>query len=104
MKKASKKIILNGVNEDYIFYPHSSKSYLRKVSKFSRVFKGESSEGKAVIVKLLPSEMAKNQLDVENFKRELDWYGVHPNLLAPFEYIFQDDRHYLISEYVQSYF
>lgn len=97
-----KKIILHGLSEDYIFYPHSTKSYIRKVSKFSRVFKGESSEGKPVLIKMLPSDLAKNNLEVEQFKKEIDWYGVHPNLLAPFEYIFQDDRHYLISEFVQN--
>jgi serine/threonine protein kinase len=51
---------------------------------------------------MLPSEMAKNQGDIDNFKNEINWYGIHPNLLAPFEYIFQDDRHYLISEFVQN--
>jgi serine/threonine protein kinase len=102
MKLSSKKIVLNGLNEDYIFYPNASKSHLRKVSRFSRVFKGESSEGKAVLIKMLPTEMSNNPIDVENFKSEINWYGIHPNLLAPFEYIFQDDRHYLISEFVQN--
>lgn len=97
-----KKIILHGLTEDYIFYPQSTKSHIRKVSKFSRVFKGESSEGKPVLVKMLPSDLAKNNLEVEQFKKEIDWYGIHPNLLAPFEYILQDDRHYLISEFVQN--
>ncbi len=102
MKNRSKKIVLHGQNIDYIFYPNAAKSYLRKVSKFSRVFKGESSDGNAVVIKLLPTEMARNQLDVEHFKKEIDWYGIHPNLLAPFEYIYQDERHYLISEFVQN--
>ena len=102
MSKRNKKIVLNGQNEDYIFYPFSSKSHLRKVSKFSKVFKGESSEGKLVVIKMLPYEMAKNLHDVEKFKNEINWYGAHPNLLAPFEYIYQDDHHYLISEYLKN--
>ncbi|MDA3894341.1 MAG: protein kinase [Salinivirgaceae bacterium] len=99
---SGKEIVLHGLNEDYIFYPQSTKSHVRKVSKFSRVFKGESSDGRPVLVKMLPSELAKNSLEVDQFKREIDWYGVHPTLLAPFEYIYQDERHYLISEFVQN--
>ena len=102
MNKRNKKIVLNGQNEDYIFYPFSSRSHLRKVSKFSRVFKGESSENRAVVVKMLPNEMAKNKNDIERFKNEIDWYGVHPNLLAPFEYIHQDNHHYLIVEFLKN--
>ncbi len=98
----NKKIVLHGINDDYIFFPNASRSHLRKVSKFSRVFKGVSSEGKSVVIKMLPSEMAKDPGEVEHFKSEIDWYGVHPNLLAPFEYVYQDERHYLISEFVQN--
>lgn len=102
MGKRSKKIILNGQTGDYIFYPFSSRSHLRKVSKFSKVFKGESSDGKHVVIKMLPNEMAKNQFDIDRFKNEINWYGVHPNLLAPFEYIYQDEHHYLIIEYLKN--
>lgn len=102
MSKRNKRIVLNGQNEDYIFYPFSSKSHLRKVSKFSRVFKGESSEGKLVVIKMLPYEMSKRSQDVDRFKNEINWYGVHSNLLAPFEYIYQDNHHYLILEYLKN--
>jgi len=102
MKNRNKRIVLHGLNEDYIFYPHTTKSDMRKVSKFSRVFKGESSEGTPVVIKMLPSELAKKALEANHFKDEINWYGIHPNLLAPFEYIYQDDRHYLILEYIKN--
>jgi serine/threonine protein kinase len=102
MLKPSQIIVLHGQNEDYLFDPLSTKSQIRKVSKFSRVFKGESSEGKPMLVKMLPSDISKNPIEVECFKNEINWYGLHPHLLAPFEYIFQDGRHFLISEYVKN--
>lgn len=102
MVKPSQIIVLHGQNEDYLFDPLASKSQIRKVSKFSRVYKGESSDGKPVLVKMLPSDISKNPVEVERFKKEINWYGLHPNLLAPFEYIYQDGRHFLISEYVKN--
>ncbi|MFA6400598.1 MAG: serine/threonine-protein kinase [Salinivirgaceae bacterium] len=95
-------IVLHGQNADYLFNPTSAKSQIRKISKFSRVFKGESSEGTPVVIKMLPSELTSNMVEVERFKSEINWYGLHPNLLAPFEYIFQDNHHYLIIEYVKN--
>lgn len=95
-------LILHGQNSDYLFDPLASKSQIRKISKFSRVFKGESSDGTQVVIKMLPANLAKNPYEVERFKNEIDWYGLHPNIIAPFEYIFQEGKHYLISEFVQS--
>jgi serine/threonine-protein kinase len=98
----NKKIVLHGLNRDYIFYPYSSKSFIRKASKFSKVYKGETSENNSVIIKLLPSELAKIPENIESFKNEINWCNTHPNLLAPYEYIEQDGRHYLISDFVQN--
>jgi serine/threonine protein kinase len=95
-------VVLHGQNTDYLFNPNSPKSQIRKVSKFSRVYKGESSDGQPVVIKMLPSDIAGNREEVERFKSEINWYGLHPHLLAPFEYIFQDERHYLILEYVKN--
>lgn len=95
-------IVLHGLNADYLFNPSSPKSHIRKISKFSRVYKGESSEGNPLVIKMLPSELAANPVEVERFKSEINWYGLHPNLLAPFEYIFQDNHHYLILEFVKN--
>ncbi len=102
MEIKSQMIVLHGQNEDYLFDPHSSKSQIRKISKFSRVFKGVSIDGNPVVIKMLPTDLAKHAIEVMRFQNEIQWYGLHPNLLAPFEYIFQDGRHYLISEYIQS--
>jgi serine/threonine-protein kinase len=102
MSKKQHTIVLHGQNADYRFNPRSSKSQLRKVSKFSRVYKGESSDGKPVVIKMLPSDLSKNAATVQQFRNEINWYGLHPNLLAPFEYIFQDGRHFLIADYVRS--
>lgn len=101
-KNKNKVIVLHGENEDYLFKPHVANARFREVSKFSRVYKGESSEGRAVVVKMLPSELAKKQEEVEHFKQEINWYGIHQNLLAPHEYIYQDDRHFLISDYLNA--
>lgn len=102
MSKKQLTIVLHGQNTDYLFNPRAPKSQLRKVSKFSRVFKGESSDGHPVLIKMLPSDLSKNPAEVEHFRNEINWYGLHPRILAPFEYIFQDDRHFLIAEYVRS--
>jgi len=102
MSSSDKIIVLFGENEDYLFRPLRPASRFRKISKFSRVFKGRSSEGKEVVIKMLPDDRSKDPAEVENFKQEIRWYGVHPNLLAPFEYIYQDNRHYLVSDYVQA--
>ncbi|HAN00454.1 MAG TPA: hypothetical protein DCQ26_17815 [Marinilabiliales bacterium] len=102
MENKSQIIVLHGQNEDYLFDPRSAKSQIRKISKFSRVFKGVSNEGNPVVIKMLPTDLAKHVYEVERFKNEIQWYGLHPNVLAPFEYIYQDSRHYLISEYIQS--
>jgi len=101
VKKKDKIIVLHGETEDYLFKPHVPSTRFREVSKFSRVYKGESSEGRLVVIKMLPSELAKRPTEVEHFKQELNWYGVHQNLLAPYEYIYQDDRHFLISDYFE---
>lgn len=101
MKNPKRIIVLHGTNDDYLFHPHGKSSQLRKVSKFSRVYKGISCEGKDVVIKLLPSELAKDPQMVSLFHSEINWWGVHPNILAPFEYITQDNRHYLISDFMQ---
>jgi len=97
-----KKIVLHGLNRDYIFYPYSTKSFIRKASKFSKVYKGETSEGNTVVIKLLPSELAKIPENIETFKNEINWCGMHQNLLAPYEYLYQDEKHYLISDFVKN--
>lgn len=97
----SKTIVLHGQTEDY-WFNSDKKAKFRKVSKFSRVYKGWSSEGQPVVVKILPDELARDEEEVNHFKQEINWYGVHPNLLAPFEYICQNNRHYLISDYVKA--
>ncbi len=93
-------VVLHGQAEDYLFSPHARKARLRKTAKFSQVYKGTSSEGKAIVVKTLSDELAKDPIEVALFRGECNWYNVHPNLLAPFEYILQDGRHYLIAEYL----
>jgi serine/threonine-protein kinase len=102
MSKKQYTLVLHGQNADYRFNPRSAKSQLRKVSRFSRVFKGESSDGAPVVIKMLPSDLSKNPAEVERFRNEINWYGLHPHILAPFEYICQDNRHFLIAEYVRS--
>ncbi|MBI9067405.1 MAG: serine/threonine protein kinase [Salinivirgaceae bacterium] len=98
-KKKDKIIVLHGENNDYLFKPHTPTSRFREVSKFSRVYKGESADGRSVVIKMLPSELAKKPEEIDHFKLEINWYGLHQNLLAPYEYIYQDDRHFLISDY-----
>ncbi len=100
--KNHKTIILKGEWNEYTFKPLIDSSRLRKISKFSRVYKGTSTEGKPVVIKVLPDDMAKIPLMVEYFKNEINWFGLHPNITAPFEYIIQDNRHFLISEYLQA--
>lgn len=98
----NKTIVLQGNWSEYSFKPLLSSSRLRKISKFSRVYKGFSTDGKPVVVKVLPDDIAKDAYSLECFKKEINWFGAHPNLLAPFEYIFQENRHFLISEMVQA--
>lgn len=102
IKRKDKVIVLHGETGDYIFMPHLHNASFRKVSKFSRVYKGESSEGRPVVIKMLPSELAKKPEEVLHFKQEINWYGIHHHLLAPYEYIFQDERHFLISDYLNA--
>jgi len=97
----NKTIVLQGNWSEYTFKPLLSSSRLRKISKFSRVYRGTSNEGKPVVVKVLPDEIAKDPYSLDCFKKEVNWFGTHPNILAPFEYIIQDNRHFLISEMVQ---
>lgn len=97
-----KTIVLKGNWNEYTFKPLLAKSRLRKISKFSRVYHGLSDDGKPVVIKVLPDDMAKDPVVVESFKNEINWFGLHPNLLAPYEYIIHENRHFLISEYLQA--
>ncbi len=100
--KKHKTIVLQGKWSEYTFKPLLPSSHLRKISKFSRVYRGTSTEGKHVVIKVLPDDMAKMPLMVKYFKNEINWFGLHPNISAPFEYIVQDNRHFLISEFLQA--
>lgn len=97
-----KTIVLTGNWSEYSFKPLIPKSRLRKISKFSRVYIGSSAEGKPVVIKVLPDDMAKDPFMIESFKNEINWFGLHPNLLAPYEYIIHENRHFLISDYIQA--
>lgn len=102
MKNPQRIVVLHGESDDYLFRPHAKSSQIRRVSKFSRVYKGISGEGKQVLIKLLPAELAKNPDLITQFHAETYYWGLHPKLLAPFEYIVQDNRHFLVSDYLQS--
>ncbi len=93
-------ITLYGKNDEYYFKPHSENAKIRKTSKFSSVFKGISGKGNEVIIKALIKELAYDPLEVELFKNETQWFNSHHNIIAPYEYIYQNGRHYLIIEYV----
>lgn len=98
----NKTIVLKGHWSDYTFKPLYPKSRLRKISKFSRVYKGWSDDDKPVVVKVLPDDLARDPSMVQNFKNEINWFGLHPNLLAPYEYIIHENRHFLISDFIQA--
>lgn len=102
IKDKNKTVVLQGNWGEYSFKPHSQKASLRKFSKFSLVYKGISSEGEAVVVKVLPEDTARDLHVLESFKNEIEWFGKHPNILAPYEYIFHENKHYLISEYLHA--
>ena len=56
--KKHKTIVLQGEWSEYTFKPLLPSSHLRKISKFSRVYRGTSAEGKHVVIKVLPDDTA----------------------------------------------
>lgn len=100
--KAERTLHLQGTNDNYSFVPGAHKMQLSRVSKFSRVYKGFDSRQNPVVIKVLPEDLSKDENEVTRFRDETNWYGIHPGLIAPFDYIYQDGRHFLVSEYLPS--
>lgn len=97
-----KSIELTGKACIYSFMPYVQLALIRKISKFSHVYKGISSLGNDVVVKVLPERYAFDPVIVQCFKDEVHWSGKHENILAPVEYLYQHNKHFLISNYQPS--
>jgi len=95
------KLILNGNDDEYIYYPDNKFHKLISSGKFSNLFKGErKSDNAFVIIKMLNENLSKVSKAVNRFKQESSFNFFNPNIIKVFDYIEQDGNCYIVMEYV----
>ncbi len=71
---------------------------------FARVYRGiHSRTGQSVAIKVLRNRFAQDTESVDRFNREADSGRqlVHPNIVQIYDFGAQDNRHYMVMEYVE---
>jgi eukaryotic-like serine/threonine-protein kinase len=96
-----KVLFLKGKTDDYFYNSENKLHKVVSAGKFSTVYKGQrSSDNAFVIIKKLCSELSSDRKIVKRFQQESSFNYVHTNIIRIFDYIYNEDNHYIISEFI----
>ncbi len=98
MKNVATMIKLKGMMDTYYFDANLGS----KRGNMSRVFQGfrKSNPEKKVAIKVLFKDLAERRMYKARFKRESDIQLYHRNVLEVYEYIFQNNNHHIVMEWL----